>query len=46
MVMNIVTKHRTGRTKEKGRLKIFRRPFALQGSYMKKIAAMATAITP
>ena len=31
---------------KKGRLKIFRRPFALQGSYMKKIAAMATAITP
>ncbi|KJJ13286.1 hypothetical protein HMPREF3156_02345 [Neisseria sp. HMSC06F02] len=23
MVMNIVTKHRTGRTKEKGRLNIF-----------------------
>ena len=31
---------------KKGRLKIFRRPFGLQASYMKKIAAMATAITP
>ena len=31
---------------KKGRLKIFRRPLALEGFYMKKIAAMATAITP
>ncbi|KIC08925.1 hypothetical protein MCC93_10520 [Morococcus cerebrosus] len=29
MVMNIVTKHRTGRTKEKGRLNIFQTTFCV-----------------